>query len=260
MNNADPAQIVTLTHPAAHVALITLNSPPVNTLSRAVRERIIEIVGGLHRDPEIRCLVLTGTGGTFTAGADLRKDMGLTGDRIDEFLTGFDGVLHALEDFRAPVIAAVNGAAAGGGLELALACDIRIAAGDAFFVASGVNVGLIASFWRLARVVGLGPAKEILLTGDRYPAERALRWGLVTEVHPPGELLPAALAKARRIASRPPLSVEAAKACAALAPGLTREQAAALQAEKFHAMVATDDHREAVDAFLSGRAGRYHRR
>jgi hypothetical protein len=96
---------------------------------------------------------------------------------------------------------------------------------EAFFVAAGVNVGLIVSFWRLPRVVGLGPAKEIILTGSRYTAEQALRWGLVTEVYEPDALLPAALAEAQRIATRAPLSVEAAKS-AVTAPKITRRQCA----------------------------------
>ncbi|MDF5756951.1 enoyl-CoA hydratase/isomerase family protein [Spongiactinospora sp. TRM90649] len=263
MSSAAPS--VGLDRPSPHVGLITLNHPPANTLGRAMRARLVELLTELDRDPEIRCLVLTGTGTTFTAGADLRENRALhspadaDGERVEAFLGDFDRVLCAVEDFRTPVIAAVNGAAVGGGLELAMACDIRLAASDAVFVAAGVNVGLIANFWRLTRIVGLGPAKEILLTGERYGAEEALRWGLVTGVHAPADLLPAALAKAERVASRPPLSAEATKACANLAHGLTREQATALQARYFQTMVRTADHREALDAFFARRPGHYQR-
>jgi enoyl-CoA hydratase/carnithine racemase len=185
-------------------------------------------------------------------------------------------MLDALEGFRAPVIAAINGATVGGGLEFALACDIRIASTDAFFVAAGVNVGLIVSFWRLPRVVGMGPAKEILLTGARYDAQQALNWGLVTEVHAPDALLPAALTKARRIATRAPLSVEATKSSVTRAFELDFAQGFLvvlgvehleelrplqdLQRAKFLEMFHTEDHQEALRAFFEKRDGDYRRR
>jgi enoyl-CoA hydratase len=145
--------------------------------------------------------ILTGTGTVFTAGADLRE-AAAPGD-AQSLATELAAVVSAIEDLRCPVVAAVNGAAAGGGLEVALACDLRIASADAVFVAAGVNVGLIASFWRLPRVIGLGPAKQMLLTGRPCDAETALRWGLVGE-GPPTARPPLAQPDRRRADRRPP--------------------------------------------------------
>ena len=146
------------------------------------------------------------------------------------------------------------------GLELALACDLRLASEDAIFVAAGVNVGLIANFWRLPRVAGLGPAKEMLLTGDRYTAEQARTWGLVSSVHPREELRDAALAKADRIATRAPLSVEATKACVNRALELEYDEGRALQVANFKRMFRTEDHAEALAAFFERRNGDFRRR
>ncbi len=251
---------VTLRYESPHVAVITMDHPPSNTLSWESRQQIKAILDQLDADTDVRCVVITGTGKAFTAGANLREDQAMTDDQLQAFLGDFDRILTGIEQFRTPVIAAINGATIGGGLEFAMACDIRIASTDAFFVAAGVNVGLIANFWRLTRITGLGPAKEILYTGGRYTAEQALRWGLVTEVHSPDELLPAALAKAERIATRAPLSVEATKACANEAPEMSREQAQTRQVANFRRMFATEDHQEALRAFFDRRVGDYHRR
>jgi enoyl-CoA hydratase len=168
--------------------------------------------------------------------------------------------MRLVEEARVPVIAAINGPVAGGGLEFALACDIRLAAEEATFVAAGVNVGLILSWYRLPRIVGLGRAKQMLLTGSPVTADRAERWGLVTEVHPADALLPAAVALAERVASRAPLSVENTKACANRAFDLTSEELAALQREKFLEMFATRDHEEALRAFFDRRTPSFERR
>lgn len=251
---------VRLRHETPHIAVLTLDSPPSNTFSWESRRSFIRALDLLDADEQIRAVVVTGNGSAFTAGANLREDQELSGSTMQSYLSEFGRVLNGVQDFRAPVIAAINGATVGGGLEFALACDIRIASTDAFFVAAGVNVGLIVSFWRLPRVVGLGVAKEILLTGARYSATQALDWGLVTEVHSPEDLMPAALAKAHRIATRAPLSVEVTKAAVGQAFELDFAEGQALQARRFLEMSATEDHREALQAFFERRNGDYHRR
>lgn len=251
---------VQLRYEGQHVAVITLDNPPANSLTFEGRSALAGILDELDANTEVRCLVVTGAGKQFTAGANLREDQEMAEEQLEEFLAGFDRILTGLEDFRAPVIAAVNGAAVGGGLEFAMSCDIRIASADAVFIAAGVNVGLIANFWRLARIVGLGPAKEILLTGDRYTAQQALGWGLVTEIHPPEQLMAAALRKAERIATRAPLSVEATKRCTNVTLELPRDKARDLQVAEFLAMFRTADHQEALAAFFEKRQGTYERR
>lgn len=250
---------VHLRYETAHVAVLTLDNPPSNTFSWESRASFVRALELLEADPDVRCLVVTGAGRAFTAGADLREDESLTDEQLTDYLRQSSRVIDGVQDFRTPVIAAINGATIGGGLEFALACDIRIASTDAFFVAAGVNVGLIVSFWRLPRVIGLGPAKEILLTGERYSAAQALHWGLVTEVHEPHNLLDTALKKAHRIATRAPLSVEATKSSVTQAFELNFEQGQILQTQKFLEMFHKDDHQEALQAFFEKREGNYSR-
>ncbi|RJQ82289.1 enoyl-CoA hydratase/isomerase family protein [Pseudonocardiaceae bacterium YIM PH 21723] len=251
---------VELSQPSPHIAVITLNHPPVNTLSWTSRADLKRILDKLDGDEDIRAVVITGSGRAFTAGAHLGEDQQMDDGALPEFLGDFDRIINGIENFRAPVIGAINGPAIGGGLELALACDIRIASTRAVFVAAGVNVGLMANFWRLARIVGLGPAKEILLTGEKYGAEEALRWGLVSSVHEPDELMAAALAKAERIASRAPLSVEATKRCVNRALDVTQHDADRLQVSEMSALFRSEDHQEALRAFFSKTSGNYQRR
>lgn len=251
---------VMLAYESPHIAVITLDHPPANTFSWKSRERFIEILDELDQNTDVRAVVVTGAGKVFTAGANLREDQAMGDEHIEDFLSDWNRILTGVENFRAPVIAAINGATVGGGFEFALTHDIRIASSDAFFVAAGVNVGLIVNFWRLPRIVGLGPAKEILLTGERYGAEQALNWGLVTEVHEPDELMPAALAKAERIATRAPLSVENTKECANDALEMKYDEAMQLQTERFLRMFHTEDHQEALQAFFEKRLGDYKRR
>lgn len=249
-----------LRYETAHTAVITLDNEPSNTFSWESRASFIRALDLLSADLDVRCLVITGAGKAFTAGANLRQDADLSDDDLTDYIDEFSKVLNGVQDFRAPVIAAINGPTIGGGLEFALACDIRIASTDAFFVAAGVNVGLIVNFWRLPRLIGLGPAKEILLTGSRYDAVQALNWGLVTEVHEPEKLLDAALKKAHRIATRAPLSIEATKEAASKAFELDFESGQALQTEKFVEMFRTEDHQEALRAFFERRDGDYERK
>lgn len=251
---------VHLRYETPHIAVLTLDSEPSNTFGWESRRSFMRALDILDADENVRCVVITGAGRAFTAGAQLREEQSISDEQLTDYLAEFGRVLNGVQNFRAPVIAAINGATVGGGLEFALCADIRIASTDAFFVAAGVNVGLIVSFWRLPRVVGLGPAKEILLTGARYTAEQALNWGLVTEVHAPDELLPAALAKAHRIATRAPLSVEVTKSAVTQAFEMDFSEGQALQTQRFLEMFRTEDHQEALRAFFEKRDGDYQRR
>lgn len=254
-------QSVVLTRPEPHVAVITIDNPPQNALDLRAREGLIAALAEVSADLALRCAVLTGAGRAFCAGAELSETRRVAQgpEEAQKYLQEFDDVVLAIEACRVPVVAAINGPAVGGGLEVALSCDIRIAASSSFFIAAGVNVGLIANFWRLARTVGLGPAKEMVLTGDRYTPAQALQWGLVTEVHPAQDVLPAALTKARRIATRVPLSVEKVKQSLAAAQTMNVDTFMAAQGEAFIHLAASRDHTEALDAFLSKRPGLFNR-
>lgn len=250
--------------PARGVAVLTVDSPPLNAFGIPEGEAFFAAFEPLDADPEVRCIVVTGAGRAFLAGGDLKHQLTLTTPEAQaahaDNPRSLSAAMRLVEEARVPVIAAVNGPVAGGGLEFALCCDIRLAAEEATFVAAGVNVGLILSWYRLPRIVGLGRAKQMLLTGSPCTAEQAERWGLVTEVHPTDELLPAAVALAERIASRAPLSVENTKACANRAFDRTGEELAALQREKFLEMFATRDHEEALRAFFDRRTPSFERR
>ena len=238
-----------------HVALLEIDNPPTNTIGRAMRDALLDRLTSLENDTALRAVILTGRGTTFCGGDDLREerhsDSGET-KRMDN-LANFGRLLNAVECFRVPVIAAINGWCVGGGFELSLCCDIRIASTKARFVCAGVNVGLTASGYRLPRLIGVGPAKHMLLTGLPNDAETAYRFGLVTALHSPDELLPAARALAERIASRAPLSVEATKRIAGQAPDLTPAEAGQVQLRELIPLVRSADHAEAVAAFLEKR-------
>ena len=243
------------TRPAPHVALIELDLPPTNALGDAMRRLMGEALEVIEADLEVRCVVLTGRGRLFCAGNDLRELADRAADDLSP-ISDFNALMARIEGLRMPAIAAINGGALGGGLDLALACDIRLAADGASFTASGVNVGLMASTGRLPRLIGVGPAKAMLLTGLPVDAATALRTGLVTAVHPADRMLDEALALATQIAARAPLAVEAAKRFA----GMTPEAAAREIDETLADLAGSADHREAVASFLDKRPPAFERR
>ncbi|MBI5941982.1 MAG: enoyl-CoA hydratase/isomerase family protein [Caulobacterales bacterium] len=235
--------------PAPHVALIELDLPPTNALGAAMRGLMSEGLAAIEADADARCVVLTGRGRVFCAGNDLRELAGRAEGDLSP-ISDFNALIGQVEALRMPVIAAVSGGALGGGLDLALACDIRLAAEGASFTASGVNVGLMASVGRLPSLIGTGPAKAMLLTGSPVDAATALRFGLVTGLYPADQLLDEALALAARIAGRAPLAVEAAKRFAGMSP----DDRALWMDATLASLAGSDDHREAVASFLEKRA------
>jgi enoyl-CoA hydratase len=245
-----------------HVALLEIDNPPRNTLGTAMRAKVRDLLAELAADLSVRAVVATGRGTAFCSGDDLREEFEAVagGGERGANLLDFGSLLDQLESFRAPVIAAVNGWCVGGGVELALCCDVRLASSEAKFVCAGVNVGLMASAYRLPRLIGVAQAKEMLFTGAPFAAERAERFGLVTAVHTPEQLMPAAMELADRIASRAPLSVEASKRVASKAPDLPRAEALTVQAEELAALIQTADHLAAVTAFFEKRPPTFTRR
>lgn len=241
---------ILVSRPSEGVGLIVIDSPPANALGARLRDRLAEAFQTMNDDLTVRVIVLTGAGSSFCAGDDLREAM-TRGDTAMDSLLGFADLLAGIEAGRAPVIAAVNGAAVGGGFELALACDIRLASTVGHFTAAGVNVGLMASTYRLPRIVGVGRAKSILLTGQRVSAESALTAGLVTGVYSAEALLDEALALATRIASRAPLSVEATKRQSTASLDQGPQDALAAAVEELTLLAASDDHRAAVKALFA---------
>lgn len=241
----------------SRLAVVTLNRPEkLNVLSLMMKAEIATALRELDADPEVRVILLTGAGErAFTAGADIAEFAGRTAveqQRMYEAGTVYD----AVEAVGAPLIAMVNGVCLGGGLELAMACDIRIASERAVFGQTEVNLGLIpggGGSQRLPRLVGLGAALKLALSGDHIAARDALRLGLVDEVVPHAELMPRTSALAETIASKSAVAVRRAKA--AIKASARLPLSAGLQYERalFLETIATEDKEEGVRAFLQKR-------
>lgn len=249
---------VRLDRPAAHIARFTIDNPPRNALGTAIRERFAAQLDELAADHSIRCVIITGTGAAFCSGDDLRE-AGTRGAGAQDSLHQFGALLAKIEHFRCPVIAQINGHAVGGGLELALCCDIRIAAPAASFIAAGVNVGLMASVFRLPRLIGVARAKRMLLTGLPIDAVTAQEWGLVTDLIEAPMLADDTLRLAHRIASRAPLSVEAAKRQSSRALDHTAEEAQATARAELEILSKSADHKEGLAAFAERREPKFTR-
>ena len=215
------------------LAVITMNRPPVNALSLAQAGRLAKMLLELNGDPDLRAIVLTGAGQrAFCAGGDIEEFARLDRTAMMNAVRTGQRMLWDLEHAAKPTIAAVNGACLGAGMGLAMSCDLRVASTSAVFGHPETSLGLTlayASSVRLARLVGLTRAKEMMLTARRVAAEEAFDWGLLNAVVPPGEVQDRALAMARDIAANSPLAVQAAKK--ALTEGLEKHYPNTIVAE-----------------------------
>ena len=193
------------------VGYVVIDNPPMNVLSDVNRRGMLEALGEFQRDG-VRAVVLTGAGDrAFCGGADLKEEERLTPETVQQFLRRGQEVNRTIRELDAPVIAAINGWTMGGGLVLALWCDLRVGSTRAKLGAVGVKVGLMASNVQLARLVPEARARDALLTGRTLEAAEALAWGLLSAVVPPADLMNEATAWARRIAARPAALVAEAK-------------------------------------------------
>jgi len=201
-----------------HIATITLNAPErMNTISRAMLDALTNRLLQADQDPDVRCVILTGTGRAFCAGLDLREKRGEGGISSASSAATLDlrrtppTVMHGMDT---PIICAVNGGAAGYGMDTALGCDIRLMAESAKLAAAFVKRGVVpesGGTWFLPRMLGWAKAAELIFTGRTLTARECLDWGLANEVVPDAELMPRARALAREIADNAPLAVQAAK-------------------------------------------------
>lgn len=201
-----------------HIATITLNAPErLNTISGPMLNTLAALLTKANEDPDVRCVILTGNGRAFCAGLDLNKERGDEGLSAASSPTTLDlrntppTVLQAMDK---PVICAVNGGAAGYGMDTALGCDIRIMAESAKLAAAFVKRGVVpesGGTWFLPRMIGWAKAAELIFTGRTLSARESLEWGLANEVVPNAELMGRARAVAKEIAGNAPLAVQAAK-------------------------------------------------
>jgi 2-(1,2-epoxy-1,2-dihydrophenyl)acetyl-CoA isomerase len=238
------------------VLTITLNRPDVlNALNRAVHAGIY---AGLEqaKDPSVRAVVITGAGRGFCVGQDLQEFSSGAGDVADNLRENYHRNVLAIRALEKPVIAAVNGPAAGAGMSLALACDVRIASESASFVPAFINIGLVpdsGGTWLVRRVLGTARAFEWLATGRRLPADEARQWGVVSEVVPADELAARTKEVADLFAAMPTRAVWETKHLLDAAETSTFEQQLELEATTQAELTQTSDFREGVAAFLEKR-------
>ncbi|WP_421725224.1 enoyl-CoA hydratase [Bauldia sp.] len=247
------------TETRGQVGLITLNRPEVlNALNAAMLEELGSAVGGFDDDPKIGCIVITGSEKAFAAGADIKEMNDLS--FIDAFLQDYGVALDAIARTRKPIIAAVAGFCLGGGAELAMQCDIIVAADTAKFGQPEITVGIMPGMGgtqRLPRAIGKAKAMDLILTGRMMDAAEADSVGLVSRVVPAGDLLEEALKIGDRIADLSLPIVMMAKEAVNRSFETSLNDGIRYERRLFHAMFATEDQKEGMGAFLAKRAPQF---
>jgi enoyl-CoA hydratase len=242
----------------AGIAVVTLNRPKaLNALNAALMTELDTLAGALAKDDSVKAVIITGAGDkAFVAGADITEMQPMSAVEGRNWGKFGQAVMDKIENLPQPVIAAVNGFALGGGCELAMACDIRIASEKAKFGQPEVTLGIPPGFGgtqRLSRLVGKGRAKELLFTGDMIDAQEAYRIGLANKVVPAEELMDVAKALAQKIMSRGPIAVQVCKAAVNEGLDTDLQTGVAYEAEVFGLCFATADQKEGMAAFVEKR-------
>jgi enoyl-CoA hydratase len=243
-----------------HVALVKLHRPDaLNALNLQLMSELATALAEADADDAVRCIVLTGSEKAFAAGADIREMA--TKSFVDVYSTDLFGPeADAIERVRKPIIAAVAGYALGGGCELAMLCDFIIAADTAKFGQPEINLGIVAGMGgtqRLTRAVGKSKAMDMHLTGRFMDAAEAERAGLVSRVVPADKLMDEAMSAARKIADKSAVTVRAVKEAVKRADETTLREGLLHERRLFHAMFATEDQKEGMNAFLEKRVPRF---
>ncbi len=250
---------------AEGVATLRFNRPETrNAFGDNTRDRLLELLHDASADDKVRCIVITGTGRSFAAGGDLlsmqaqqnNNDSSVVASRI----VTANKVVQFMRSLDKPVIAAINGAAAGGGMNLALACDIRYASSSAIFSESFVRIGLAPDWgghYFLTRLVGASQAMELMMLGSRIDAATALRLGLVNEVFADDDFESAMMTKARAIAAAPPAVIATIKRGVIAATTGTLDETLEFEFRAQQAVFLSDDAREGINAFIEKRTPRF---
>ncbi|MFZ7103405.1 MAG: short-chain-enoyl-CoA hydratase [Peptococcaceae bacterium] len=244
------------------VAEVTINRPKaLNALNSATLQELDMLMNDLAKNKEVRIMIITGSGDkAFVAGADISQMKDLNALAGKEFARLGQHVFSAIENMPQVVIAAVNGFALGGGCELAMACDIRLASTKAKFGQPEVSLGIIPGFagtQRLARLVGKGIAKELIFAGEMIDAPEAYRIGLVNKVYEPEKLLTKARELAHKILNKGPVAVSLAKTAINTGLNMDDESAYKYEAEVFGLCFSTMDQKEGMTAFLEKRKAEF---
>ncbi len=241
------------------ICIIRLNRPEkLNSINMSMVEGLVEAFNRCADDPEIRVVILTGNGKAFSAGADVRELSGMSAAELVR--RGHMPLWDRIRSFRKPLIAAINGAAVGGGLELAMACDICIASASAKFGQAEINLGIMpgaGGTQRLARALGKSRAMEMVLSGKLISASEAASYGLVSSVCEDGLLMDEVLSLATQIADKPMFALELAKESVNRAHETTLSQGLELERRNFILSLSHPDGKEGISAFLEKRRARW---
>ena len=249
----------------AGVATLTLNRPDsLNALNRQLHADLRLAFGRAASDPEIRCLILTGAGRGFCSGADLVDSVALSSGGVPDLAkaldTTYNPLIRAMRDMPKPIVAAVNGIAAGAGASIALACDLVMAAKSASFIQAFCKIGLIpdaGSTWLLPRHVGRARAAALTLLGDKLPAEQAESWGLIWKAVDDERLMEEATKLGRHLATQPTKALGLIKRALAAAETNSLDQQLDLERDLQGELGRTDDFKEGVAAFREKRPAKF---
>jgi enoyl-CoA hydratase len=255
-------ETLALEQPSEHLLVVRFNRPEVrNAISTQVGRDMLDLFSRFAAPNEYRCVVLTGTGDkAFCAGGDLKERHGMTDEQWLAQHAIFERMTLAILDCPIPVIAAINGAAFGGGLELALTCDFAYASSAARFALTEITLGIMpggGGTQFLPRAAGLRRAKEIILTGKPFSAEEALEWGIVNKLCAPDTLMEETLATAQAICDNAPISVRQAKRSMHFGAHMDVRSALFFEVDAYNKMVGTEDRHEGVRAFNEKRKPRF---
>lgn len=239
------------------IATITLNRPPMNPLNSDVSRELSQAIDHIQADPSVKAVIITGSGEkAFSAGADINEMSGLTPVEAHAFCQSIMVAFSKIENLGKPVIAAINGMCFGGGTELVLSCDFRIAADTAKFGQPEINLGIIpgaGGTQRLPRLIGVAKAKELIFLGDIIDAPTALNLGLVNKVVPLSSLMEETIKYAKKLASKPAVAMKMAKASINTGMNLDLTSALTLEIQNFILAFASDDRKEGMSAFVERR-------
>ena len=247
-----------LTQRRGQILIVTINRPDrMNALDRPTLKAGAKLIKEIHFDKNIRVVIVTGAGEkAFCAGADLKERENMTMSEVRQYIRAIRDTFTDIENLPMPVICAINGVALGGGLELALACDIRLAAENAMLGLTEVTLGIIpggGGTQRLPRLIGRGKAKELLFLGQRISSKQALDIGLINHIIPADKLMDMALEMAEKIVNNPPIAVQQAKIAVNRGMEVELAQGLEIESEAYEVCIPTKDRLEALAAFKEKR-------
>jgi enoyl-CoA hydratase len=239
------------------VAVVKINHQPANAMSSQVIKELVEVLDQIEQDNNVRVMLVHGEGRFFSAGADIREFTAITNAKqAAELAQGGQTVFERVEKFPKPIIAAIHGAALGGGLEFAMSCHIRVVSESAKLGLPELNLGIIPGFagtQRLPRYVGKAKALEMMLTGEPITGSEAVAWGLANHAYPDESLLEEALKLAKKMASKSPASTRAVLELLQTTKNTAYYEGVQREAQLFGEVFTTEDAREGVAAFLEKR-------